>query len=136
MLVGDAFGFIDPIYSTGVLLALKAGEMAADAIHDGLASGDLSGQQLGRFGVEFTDGMEALRRLVYAYYAEGFSFSKFLRAHPHCRRDVIMLLTGNVFREEVGDIFERLGETIELPAAPPFDPPEVAASIAAPGTAP
>jgi len=133
VLVGDAFGFIDPIYSTGVLLALKAGEMAADAINEGLAKGDLSGPQLGRFGVEFTDGMEALRRLVYAYYAEGFSFSKFLRAHPHCRRDVIMLLTGNVFREKVGDIFERLAETIELPAAPPFDPPVVAAAGAARG---
>jgi len=126
VLVGDAFGFIDPIYSTGVLLALKSGEMAADAINDGLASGDLSGGQLGRFGVDFTNGMEALRRLVYAYYAEGFSFSQFLRAHPHCRRDVVMLLTGNVYRESVGDLFERLAETIDLPAAPPFDPPAVA----------
>ncbi len=132
VLVGDAFGFIDPIYSTGVLLALKSGEMAADAINDGLASGDLSGAQLGRFGVDFTNGMEALRRLVYAYYAEGFSFSKFLRAHPHCRRDVVMLLTGNVYRESVGDLFERLSETIELPAAPPFDPPAVAAGAATP----
>jgi len=133
VLVGDAFGFIDPIYSTGVLLALKSGEMAADAINDGLAGGDLSGRQLGRFGVDFTNGMEALRRLVYAYYAEGFSFSKFLRAHPHCRRDVIMLLTGNVYREPLGDLFERLGETVELPAAPPFDPPAIAAGAATRG---
>jgi flavin-dependent dehydrogenase len=133
VLVGDAFGFIDPIYSTGVLLALKSGEMAADAITDGLRSGDLSGHQLGRFGVEFTNGMEALRRLVYTYYAEGFSFAKFLRAHPHCRRDVIMLLTGNVYRETVGDLFERLSETIELPAAPPFDPPAIATSAASRG---
>jgi flavin-dependent dehydrogenase len=132
VLVGDAFGFIDPIYSTGVLLALKSGEMAADAINDGLVKGDLTGPQLGRYGVEFTNGMEALRRLVYTYYADGFSFSKFLRAHPHCRRDIIMLLTGNVYREELGDLFERLSETIELPAAPPFDPPAVAAGVAVP----
>ncbi len=131
VLVGDAFGFIDPIYSTGVLLALKSGEMAADAINDGLAKGDLSGPQLGRYGVEFTNGMEALRRLVYTYYADGFSFSKFLRAHPHCRRDIIMLLTGNVYREELGDLFERLSETIDLPTAPPCDPPRVAAGAAA-----
>ena len=130
VLVGDAFGFIDPIYSTGVLLAFKSGEMAADAINDGLESGDLSGTQLGRFGIEYTDGMEALRRLVYTYYAEDFSFAKFLRANPHCRRDIIMLLTGNVYRERVGDLFERLGEMIELPAAPPFDPPQVASGAA------
>src|SRR6478736_9195797 len=42
VLVGDAFGFLDPLYSSGVLLALKSGELAADAIADGLAKGDTS----------------------------------------------------------------------------------------------
>ena len=37
VLVGDAFGFLDPLYSSGVLLALRSGEMAADAIVEGLA---------------------------------------------------------------------------------------------------
>src|SRR5262245_38697191 len=41
-LVGDAFAFLDPLFSTGVFLALKSGEMAADTIHDALASGDVS----------------------------------------------------------------------------------------------
>ena len=36
VLVGDAFGFLDPLYSSGVLLALKSGELAADAIVEGL----------------------------------------------------------------------------------------------------
>ncbi len=36
VLVGDAFGFLDPLYSSGVLLALRSGEMAADAIAEGL----------------------------------------------------------------------------------------------------
>src|SRR5829696_8423950 len=40
VLVGDAFGFLDPLYSSGVLLALKSGELAADAIIDGLNKGD------------------------------------------------------------------------------------------------
>jgi hypothetical protein len=42
VLVGDAFGFLDPLYSSGVLLALKSGELAADAIVDGLKKGDTS----------------------------------------------------------------------------------------------
>ncbi len=37
VLVGDAFGFLDPLYSSGVLLALRSGELAADAIGEGLA---------------------------------------------------------------------------------------------------
>ena len=50
VLVGDAFGFLDPLYSSGVLLALKSGELAADAIADGLAKGDVSAAQLGKWG--------------------------------------------------------------------------------------
>ncbi len=32
IIIGDAYGFLDPIYSSGVLLALKMAELAADAI--------------------------------------------------------------------------------------------------------
>src|SRR3954471_14329315 len=49
VLVGDAWGFLDPLYSSGVLLALKSGELAAEAIADGLQKGDTSGAQLGRW---------------------------------------------------------------------------------------
>ena len=47
---GDAFGFLDPLYSSGVLLALKSGELAAEAIVEGLAKGDTSAAQLGKWG--------------------------------------------------------------------------------------
>ena len=46
VMIGDAWGFLDPLYSSGVLLALRSGEMAADAIVEGLANGDTSGTQL------------------------------------------------------------------------------------------
>ncbi len=47
VMVGDAFGFLDPLYSSGILLALKSGAVAADAICDGLRANDTSGQRLG-----------------------------------------------------------------------------------------
>ena len=50
VLVGDAFGFLDPLYSSGVLLALTSGAMAADAIAEGLAKGDTSAAQLRQVG--------------------------------------------------------------------------------------
>ena len=31
MLIGDAFAFLDPVFSSGVLLAMTAGELGADA---------------------------------------------------------------------------------------------------------
>jgi flavin-dependent dehydrogenase len=117
VLAGDAFGFIDPIYSTGVFLALKSAEMAADSIHSGLVENDLSATSLGRHGECFIAGMEAMRRLVYAYYDSNFSFADFLRAHPHFRKDLIHMLVGNVYREPVGDFLAALSQEVQLPGA-------------------
>ena len=113
--VGDAFGFIDPIYSSGVFLALKSGEFAADAIVEGLATGDLSAAQLGKYGQDYVDGMEAIRKLVWAFYDREFSFGHFLKQHPECRDPIVHLLIGNVFRESVDELFGPLGEACELP---------------------
>ena len=38
VLVGDAYGFLDPLYSSGVLLALTSGQMAADAVSRRIAT--------------------------------------------------------------------------------------------------
>ena len=85
MLVGDAFGFLDPLYSSGVLLALRSGEMAADAIVEGLAKGDTSRAQLGKWERDFVRGMDRMRRLVCEYY-DGFSFGGSSAAIRHLRR--------------------------------------------------
>src|SRR5262249_39189368 len=91
VLIGDAFGFLDPLYSSGVLLALKSGELAADAIVEGLARGDVSAAQLGRWGPMFNRGVDRMRRLVCEYY-NGFSFGKFVRTFPHLKGIITDLL--------------------------------------------
>ena len=105
VLVGDAFGFLDPLYSSGVLLALKSGELAADAVADGLASGDTSEAQLGRWGDVFNQGVDRMRRLVCEYY-DGFSFGRFVRAYPELRGTVTDLLIGDLFTDRVDKVWE------------------------------
>jgi len=105
VLVGDAFGFLDPIYSSGVFLALKSGEMAADAIAEGLKNNDTSAEQLGRWGPQFIQGMDRMKRLVYAFY-EGFSFGDFIRKNPDMKRHVIDLLVGDLFKDSVDTVVE------------------------------
>jgi flavin-dependent dehydrogenase len=100
VLVGDAFGFLDPLYSSGVLLALKSGEMAADAIVEGLQRGDVSAGQLGKWGPAFNQGVDRMRRLVCEYY-DGFSFGRFIREHPHLKGTVTDLLIGDLFTDRV-----------------------------------
>src|SRR5690349_276848 len=57
VLVGDAYAFLDPLYSSGVLLALRSGEMAADAIVEGIRSSDTSAAQIGKWGPTFNKGV-------------------------------------------------------------------------------
>lgn len=109
VLVGDAYGFLDPLYSSGVLLALTGGTVAADAVNEGLAKGDLSGEQLGKWGPEFNTGMDRMRELVLAYY-EGFSFGRFVRKYPHFKGHLTDLLIGNLWQEGVEEVFPPLRE--------------------------
>jgi flavin-dependent dehydrogenase len=104
VLVGDAFGFLDPLYSSGVLLALKSGELAADAILEGLAKGDTSRAQLGHWGDGFNGGVDRMRRLVCEYY-DGFSFGNFVRHYPELRNTVTDLLIGDLFTDRVDTVW-------------------------------
>ena len=109
VLIGDAWGFLDPLYSSGVLLALKSGELAADAIADGLKQGDTSGAQLGRWAANFNVGVDRMRRLVCEYYA-GFSFGNFMRHHPEMRGTVTDLLIGDLFDDRVDRVWAPMEE--------------------------
>jgi flavin-dependent dehydrogenase len=120
VLVGDAFGFLDPLYSSGVLLALRSGEMAADAICDGLASGDTSAAQLGRWGPVFNEGVDRMRRLVCEYY-EGFSFGRFVREFPDLRGTVTDILIGDVFGDRVDKVWAPM-DSLKAPGTPPIPP--------------
>ncbi|MFN5755960.1 MAG: NAD(P)/FAD-dependent oxidoreductase [Planctomycetia bacterium] len=103
VLVGDAFGFLDPLYSSGILLALKSGELAADAITAALDAGDTSAARLGTWGPDYIRGMERMRRLVCEFY-EGFNFGRFVKRHPHLKGHVTDLLIGDLFNDRVDEI--------------------------------
>ena len=132
--IGDAFGFLDPLYSSGVLLALKSGEMAADAIVEGFQRGDLSAAQLGKWGELFNQGVDRMRRLVCEYY-DGFSFGQFVRNYPHLRGTVTDLLIGDLFTDRVDSVWQPMESLYANGKVPPprWDsgtPPEVAANKA------
>jgi len=109
VLVGDAFGFLDPLYSSGVLLALKSGQLAADAVVEGLQKGDTSRAQLGKWGPNFKIGMDRMRRLVCEYY-DGLSFGGFIKKHPDMKGLITDLLIGDLFEDKVDAVVEPLNE--------------------------
>jgi flavin-dependent dehydrogenase len=103
VLVGDAFGFLDPLYSSGVLLALKSGELAADTIAEAFTKHDFSAAQLGQWGPDFIAGMNLMRRLVCEYY-DGFSFGRFVKQYPQFKGHITDLLIGNLFSDHVSEV--------------------------------
>jgi flavin-dependent dehydrogenase len=112
VLVGDAWGFLDPLYSSGVLLALRSGEQAADAICEGLAKGDTSAAQLGKWGPAFGEGVDRMRRLVCEYY-DGFSFGTFVKSFPELRGKVTDLLIGDLFSDKVDAVWQPMESLYE-----------------------
>jgi len=120
VMIGDAWGFLDPLYSSGVLLALRSGEMAADAIVEGLVRNDVSAAQLGKWGPVFNQGVDRMRRLVCEYY-DGFSFGNFVRQYPHLQGTVTDLLIGDLFTDRVDSVWspmESLYPTGKAPIPP------------------
>ncbi len=115
ILIGDAFGFLDPLYSSGVMLALKSAEYAADAIHDALVAGDVSAARLGRDGARLAEGMQRIRQFVYAYYDPNFRMGRFVRDYPQFRDPITRILIGDVFEDDLGEVFEALNRQVALP---------------------
>jgi len=104
VLVGDAFGFLDPLYSSGILLALISGAQAADAITAGLAAGDTSAAKLGTWGPGYIAAMDRMRKLVCQFY-DGLNFGKFVREHPDRKGLITDVLIGDLFKPDIDTLW-------------------------------
>jgi flavin-dependent dehydrogenase len=99
ILIGDAFAFLDPVFSSGVFIALCSGERAADAVDQALTDGDFSAGRFTSYGSDMCRGIEAMRRLVYSFYDHAFSFREFINKYPHLAGDLTDCLIGNLFMD-------------------------------------
>lgn len=114
-LIGDALGFIDPVYSTGLLLSLRSAEIASLEITCALAREkkhpDLSG-----FSTEWQVAFDRFLPLVRAFYTEDFRFGE-LSKHEGHRQGLIDLLTGIVDTEEAIGVVNKIQQMFDDEAA-------------------
>lgn len=108
VMIGDAAAFLDPIYSSGLYLALASAEMAANCVHDALTAGDYSARRLGAFHPALLGGVEVVRRLIHAFYDERFSFRAFVERYPHHRPALVECLVGDVVGKPRDDFLAAL----------------------------
>ncbi|MCY4189467.1 MAG: tryptophan 7-halogenase [Bryobacterales bacterium] len=114
VLAGDAFTFLDPVFSSGVLLALLGGERAALATDAALRAGDVRAARFAGYGAEVCAGVEVMRKLVYAFYEETFSFGRLLKSRPDLRGDLTECLIGNLAKD-FRPLFEAVGKFARVP---------------------
>jgi flavin-dependent dehydrogenase len=127
VLVGDALAFLDPVFSSGVFLALKGGLLVADAIHDALNENrPIMAQDFEGYGQALAKGIEAMRRLVYAFYDDDFNFGSLLKKYPHLHEAITDCLIGNVDRDFT-ELWSAVSEFAELPAPVDYGVPRIKA---------
>ena len=108
LLLGDAFCFLDPVFSSGLMLALKSGVMAADAADKALEEQDFSPERFTEYSQTLRQGIENMRKLCYAFYNENFSFADLVKKYPEVAGDVTDCLSGDVNKD-----FSKLFECVE-----------------------
>jgi flavin-dependent dehydrogenase len=72
LLAGDAAGFIDPIFSSGVFLAVFSGELAADALNEVLDYPRKAERLFPRYERAVNRAMDVYLRFVNAWYTKEF----------------------------------------------------------------
>ncbi len=98
LLVGDAAGFIDPLFSTGVHFALKGAELAVDAVDQMLVGGEGRVPATERYESALRSAAELCTGVVQSFYQGEFRQTLFASdQRPILRRIITSLLAGDVF---------------------------------------
>ncbi len=124
VLAGDAFCFLDPVFSSGVMLALKSGVMVADFIHEAIEARDFSPERFAEYGRQMREGVENMRKLVYAFYNENFSFRDLTNKYPDLAGDITDCLSGDV-NKDFTRLFNAVAEFAPVPEPLPYGAPLV-----------
>jgi flavin-dependent dehydrogenase len=122
LVAGDAFGFLDPVFSSGVMLALKSGVLAADAIRAAFDAQDFSAERFTEYSRTMREGLENMRKLVYAFYDPSFSFRKLTDKYPDTVGPITDCLSGDV-NKDFSALYTAVAETAEVPEALPYGVP-------------
>jgi flavin-dependent dehydrogenase len=82
LLAGDAGSFLDPVFSTGVAIALESGVEAAQAVEAALKSGDLSARRFAAYQRRQRQRFLSFRRFVVGFYTPEFRDLFFAKEPP------------------------------------------------------
>ena len=117
-LIGDAARFVDPIFSSGVSIAMTSAKFAALDVLEAAKKGDFSRPAFETYEQRFTWGCQNWYKFISIYYRLNVLFTYFVH-HKDYRLDIIRLLSGDVYEEEEPPVLEKMREVVREVEANP-----------------
>jgi FADH2 O2-dependent halogenase len=111
VLIGDAARFVDPIFSTGVSIALNSARFAARDIVAALEKGSTQKAAFSTYEKTLKRGTKNWYEFISVYYRLNVLFTAFVK-NPKYRLDVIKLLQGDVYDVDRPPVLEEMKEVI------------------------
>jgi flavin-dependent dehydrogenase len=98
LMVGDAYAFIDPVFSSGVFLAMNSGELGAGVVDEALRKGDVSASSLRRYEKTVKHGLKTFSWFIYRITTPALR-RMFMAPRPASRLEgaILSLLSADIF---------------------------------------
>ena len=107
----DAGRFVDPIFSTGVSIALNSSRFAHGDIITALETGNFKREAFNNFETTIRRGTKNWYNFISVYYRLNVLFTAFIM-DPRYRLDVLKLLQGDVYEEQEPTVLTRMREIV------------------------
>ncbi len=111
VMVGDAGRFVDPIFSTGVSIALNSSRFAHANILAALEKNDFSRESFSEFENKIKRGTKNWYDFITVYYRLNILFTYFI-SDKNYRLDVLKLLQGDVYDDAAPPVLKKMQETV------------------------
>jgi FADH2 O2-dependent halogenase len=111
--IGDAARFVDPIFSSGVSVALYGAKYATERIKLAFETGDSSEEALKPFETRMRAGVGIWYEFIRLYYKLLPLFTHFIQSKQH-RLEVLRLLQGEVYDRKDVPVLDAMREYIKV----------------------
>lgn len=99
LMVGDAFAFVDPVFSSGVFLAMNSGEMGSKVVEEFLQTGKLSAKTVRNYEKTIRGGIKTFSWFIYRITTPALR-KMFMSPRNTFRMEeaILSLLAADIFR--------------------------------------
>lgn len=99
VMIGDAARFVDPIFSSGVSVAMNSARLACADIIAAAEAGDFGADRFETYVAKLRRGVSTWYEFISIYYRLNILFTAFVQ-DPRYRIDVLKLLQGDVYDDQ------------------------------------